>query len=67
VLPRDGHVVVLNGTGGDVWELTDGTRDAQEIASVIAERYGVTSDTVLPDVEQLYAELLDVGAIEPVA
>jgi hypothetical protein len=64
ILPRKGQVMVLNETGRQVWDLSDGTLSVEEIAQRMAEEYGVDAVRARADVESLYRELLDEGVVE---
>lgn len=65
VLARTSETIVLNRTGSIIWELSDGTRDATEIAAVLAERFAIPEAEARDDVEQFYSEMIGAGAMEP--
>jgi hypothetical protein len=66
ILPVKGEVMVLNETGREVWDLSDGTRSVEEIAQDLVQRYGVDAETARRDVRTLLEELLAEGAVVPV-
>ena len=53
--PATDAYYTLNRSAREVWELADGSRSAPEIAAVLADRYEVGLEQVLPDV----AEIID--------
>jgi hypothetical protein len=55
--------MVLNATGGFVWNHTDGRRDVADVAGELARQYDVPVERARADVEELYRELLEGGAI----
>lgn len=62
ILPKEEEVMVLNRTGSAVWELSDGKRDAEEVARQLTERFDVPIETARIDLEQLYDDLIAAGA-----
>lgn len=56
-----GRVLALNALGAAVWELLDGTRDAAELARIVAEAAGVGPARARADVDALLAELTREG------
>jgi hypothetical protein len=59
--------MVLNMTGSRIWELSDGSRDAPEVAASLVERFDVTFDRALEDVRRFYAEMIGAGTMEAVS
>ena len=58
VISNDGmEVHVLNKTGAYIWELCDGTRDLEEIAACLCERFDVTLEEVRADIQNIIAKL----------
>ena len=64
-----GHVLVLperairlEGSGGEILELVDGTRSRDEITSVLAERYPGT-EGLADEVDRFLGEMITMGAI----
>jgi pyrroloquinoline quinone biosynthesis protein D len=51
----------LNLIGGEIWCLTDGTRDAAAIAALLAERYDAPAGEILSDVEAFLTECAGKG------
>ena len=63
--PETGQALVLNAMGTIVWELCDGTLQAEEIASLIHERFPQEPlEQVAKDVEVLVQRLREVGLVE---
>jgi hypothetical protein len=54
----------LNPTGAQVWELIDGLRTVEQIASAIARASGVGVERVIPDVVAFLSQLADRQLIE---
>lgn len=50
VLPHTGEYKVLNGVGTRVWELLDGSRDAQAIIERVCDEYEVSPEKAQSDV-----------------
>ncbi|QRK06508.1 PqqD family protein [Archangium violaceum] len=69
VLDPEGRMLRgLNDTAARIWELSDGTRTAREIAGVVAHEYGMDVERVLEDclrfLERLAGHgLLDAGEV----
>ena len=63
VLPEKGKFVVLNGTGANVFQLMDGRRSLEDVATVLGERYDVPLERTQADVLDLAQKLLDRGAV----
>ena len=57
ISPTESLMHELNATGSFIWKNIDGRRSAQEIASLLAESYEVTTDVALSDTEALLVEL----------
>jgi pyrroloquinoline quinone biosynthesis protein D len=53
----DGQYYTLEGVGGRVWELCDGTRTVAEVVSAVCEEYEVPTETVEADVLELLSDL----------
>jgi PqqD family protein of HPr-rel-A system len=65
---RDSSLVHhLNPTARIVWFLCDGSADVHELATEIAEEYGLEPAQVLAQVSELVAELDAVGLVEDAA
>lgn len=50
--------IELDRIGTEIWDLLDGELDLEGIAGVIANRYDVSLQEVLPDVEVFVSDLL---------
>ncbi|HKY32369.1 MAG TPA: PqqD family protein [Candidatus Polarisedimenticolia bacterium] len=66
VIPQRHQYKILNGTGSRVWELIDGSRDAEEIARMIAEEYDVTIEAARKDVTSFLGDLSEHGMLADV-
>jgi len=55
--PSEGRVLALNPLGNALWELLDGTRDAKELARILAEATGVEAERAATDVAALLERL----------
>lgn len=53
----------LNRTAREVWDLADGTRTADDITALLAERYEVDATAVASDVAEIIANLADANLI----
>jgi hypothetical protein len=54
-----GQVSVLNGVGGQVWELMDGRRRLADIVDAVGQAYDVARDELEADVGAFVQALLD--------
>ena len=65
--PLTEQVVVLNKTASDVWRLSDGEADLDEIARLLASAYGVAIDQIRVQVEETVRSFHEHGllATEP--
>lgn len=59
-----GGVFTLNDVGARVWKLAEECADAAEVARRLAQEYEVTEAQALADVEELLAQLRQIGALE---
>ena len=50
-------VFSLNDSMSRIWELSDGSRTAREIAQTLAERYGCQADDLIEDIEKGIGEM----------
>lgn len=66
VLPEQGKFIVLNGTGADAFQLLDGRRTLEEIATALSERHGALLGQVEADVLAFADKLLERGAVRRV-
>lgn len=64
VLPLQGKVEVLNAVGARIWQLLDGNRSLQEIASMLSVEYDVTLTQAEQDVEEFVQHLRDLKAVQ---
>jgi len=55
--PQRDEYYTLNRTAREVWELADGTRTAETITRVLAERYEIDPAVIVPDVSAIIAHL----------
>lgn len=56
--------LILNSTGSRIWELIDGKRNVEEIASLISKEFACRVETALADVEEFLKDLSREKAIE---
>ncbi len=61
----DRRLHVLNPTAGAVWSELDPDGDVTQLARRLGERFGVTADAVLADVERLLEQLVTDGLLAP--
>ncbi|NIT99284.1 MAG: PqqD family peptide modification chaperone, partial [Actinobacteria bacterium] len=61
----DRRLHVLNPTAGAVWSELDPDGDVTQLARRLGERFGVTADGVLADVERLLEQLAADGLLVP--
>jgi hypothetical protein len=54
---NDGRYFALDGVGGRVWDLCDGSRTLSEIAAVIGEEYDAPMETIERDLAELISDL----------
>jgi hypothetical protein len=63
VHPAQGKVRVLNRVGTRLWELADGQRSVEEMASIVSDEYGVEIDRARADALTFCADLADRGVL----
>lgn len=59
------EVLVLNATAGDVWRLTDGDFELDQVVQRLAEVYRLPTDDIREQVRSVVADLLDRGYLVP--
>jgi len=59
-------IYVLNETGAAAWDLFDGVLTLQEVAEEISERFEVTPERALEDLQQYVEELMAAEVLEEV-
>ena len=65
ILDEDGtQVCLLNKTASLIWTLADGTRTMEEIAESIYQRFEVSLQEAMADVQEFGDQLLKAGLIE---
>lgn len=63
ISPDEGMVRMLNPTATRIWQLADGSRSVEEIATTLTEEYEVDSHQAHQAVVTLLGELVDKGLI----
>jgi hypothetical protein len=58
------RVYVLDEVGASIWNVLDGTRSDENLASLLQEEFEVAADTALADVQRFCRELLNAGLIQ---
>ena len=53
----DGRYFALDGVGGRVWDLCDGSRTLSEIAAILAEEFEAPAETIERDLAELINDL----------
>lgn len=54
----------LNGVGGRIWDLADGTRSIEQIVQCVAAEFDVTAEAAGADASRFLDELIAAGALE---
>ena len=62
--PHTEQVVVLNQTASDVWRLSDGESDVEEIVRLLAAAYGVESDLIRDEIESTVHSFREQGLFQ---
>jgi hypothetical protein len=57
--------ITLNATAACVWELLAQERSLAELAAALAERFDVTPESALADVQTFVDEIAKMGLLEP--
>lgn len=57
ITPGQMMVHVLNAVGSRIWDLADGGRNIQDIATILAEEFDVSYDTALRDTAEFTTHL----------
>ncbi len=60
-------VLVLNGTASDIWRLCDGEQTVDQIVSLLAQAYGVSEDSIRPQVLETIETLVSEGFLPATA
>jgi hypothetical protein len=55
---------ILNETARDVLQYTNGMSTVAEVASVMAEKYEIPAESILPDLIDLYTHLVTTGIVD---
>ena len=61
---RANVVHILNSTAAAVWELSDGTQEAGNIAAQLAELYGLEADVAEEDVQEILEQFREAGLLQ---
>lgn len=61
--PDKGDMKVLNQVGARAWELADGTRSINQIASLISQDFKVTTADALADLTEYFSDLEKKGLL----
>jgi pyrroloquinoline quinone biosynthesis protein D len=65
--PNDGNYFSLDDVGGRIWELCDGERSANEIATLLAGEYDASIADITRDMLELLHELQAEGLVADAA
>jgi len=63
VLPEKGKFLVLNDTGAQIWQLSDGGRTLRDIALAMVETWEIEPARAEADVVRLAGQLVERGAL----
>lgn len=67
ITPEDRQINILNSTATEIWELCrDEPLTLDQICVEMGVRYSAEPERIRDDVEELIAELLEIGALEGV-
>lgn len=58
-----GDFFSLTGTARDIWDLIDGTRDAEEIVTTLAERYAMPRQSIAAELRAFVDQLTSAGLL----
>ena len=67
VAPGSADLVTLVGTGPAVWELLADWRTLDDLAAILADAFGASSDQVRADLEPILSDLTAAGALQTAA
>ena len=62
--PRAQVVHILNPTAAAVWRLADGTLKTADVVSEVAEIYGLETDVVEEDVQEILEQFREAGLLQ---
>ena len=62
--PTNENVVILNQTAADIWRLSDGEADLDEIVQLLATVYGVEAERIRGEVESVVADFYEQSLLE---
>ena len=62
----DGQPLVLRGSARSIWLVAQESRDAQELAAVLADAVGLPASRIAPEVSAFLDELVTDGLLEEV-
>ncbi len=63
ITPAENTVRMFNRAGSRIWELMDGTRAIEDIASVLTEEYRIGFDDALASVQRFVDALVAKGVV----
>ena len=65
IMDEDGiQVCLLNKTATMIWTLADGTRTVEEIAESICQRFEISIQEAVADIQEFSAQLLEARLVE---
>jgi hypothetical protein len=62
--PATANVVSLNETATQIWHRCDGSRTLAGIVGELADQYGVSAETIRPEVSSVVAGLMEQGLLK---
>jgi len=64
VAPGEGRLTMLSEVAGRIWDLSDGTRTAAEIAAELTREFEVAPETAAADTEAFLGVLAQKGLVQ---
>lgn len=65
ILTEDGQKIhTLNSVGGAIWELADGSKNIDEIAKILTERFDVSPEQAQSDIIEFCSEMADENILQ---
>ena len=63
-IPNESKRLFLNASGKIIWELCDGNRSIDELASVLGQQFEVDIETMAEQIRQIVEQLNQIGFVE---
>lgn len=63
-IPQEEKSLWLNHSSKAIWELCDGSRNLEDIGSLLSEQYSVNQETLIPEIQATVSQLRSIGFLD---